>query len=133
MNKKKMTKTAGLKLYLSAYLPSVAWAGIIFFFSNQSVLPGFEVSILDFIFKKGAHMFVYAVLYYLLFRAYKITHPDTKISHAHYLWPLFLGLLYAISDELHQSTVAGRYATARDVGYDVLGMSSILLHQQKLI
>jgi len=126
-------KTKQLKLYLRAYLPSVAWAAFIFILSNQSVLPGFDVSVLDFIFKKSAHMFVYAVLYWLLFRAYKITHPDQKISNAHYLWPLFLGLLYAISDELHQSTISGRYATTRDVGYDLLGMSSVLLHQQKLI
>lgn len=78
-------------------------------------------------------MFVYAVLYYLLFRAYRQTHPKQSISPQHYYWPLFFAFLYAISDELHQSMVAGRYATLRDIGYDSLGMLSVLLHQQKLL
>ena len=88
---------------------------------------------MDFLFKKLAHMFVYAVLYYLLFWAYQKTHAQEKITAKHYLWPLIMALLYAVTDELHQSTVSGRHATLRDIGYDSLGMLSVLLHQQKLL
>jgi len=78
-------------------------------------------------------MFVYAILYYLIFQAYSKTNPAKNLTKKHYLWPLFLTLLYAISDELHQSTVGGRYASTRDLAYDFLGMMSVLLHQQKML
>ena len=78
-------------------------------------------------------MFVYAILYILLYRAYSITHFQGKLTKKHYLIPLALAFLYAITDELHQSSVPGRHATLRDIGYDLLGVSSILLYQQNLI
>lgn len=120
-------------VYLKAYLPSIFWAILIYIFSDQQKLPGFNISVLDFLLKKLAHIFVYAVLYFLLFRAYIITHPTQELTKKYYLLPLFLALIYAITDELHQSYVKGRYATPRDVAYDFLGMMSILLHQQKML
>ena len=39
-----------------------------------------------------------------------------------WLLPLIICLGYAGLDELHQSLTPGRYATIRDVGYDLLGM-----------
>jgi hypothetical protein len=134
MNKKNQnTKKKPYGFYIKAYLPSVLWAALIFILSDQTRLPGFNISLLDFLFKKMAHMFVYAVLYYLIFRAYQITHPKESLTRKHYLWPLFLTLFYAISDELHQSVVSGRYASTRDLAYDFLGMMSVLLHQQKML
>jgi len=133
MSKVENTEQKSYSFYLKAYLPSVLWAGFIFILSDQTNLPGFNVSILDFLFKKMAHMFVYGVLYYLTFRAYLITHPTQNLTRKHYLLPLFLSLIYAISDELHQSAVSGRYATSRDLAYDFLGMMSVLLHQQKML
>jgi len=117
---------------LLAYSLPALWAGIIFFLSNQEVLPGFSVSIYDFIFKKTAHMFVYAVLYLLLFRAYKKT-SSQKITKKHYLVPIFISLLYALTDEFHQSLVPGRHPTIRDAGYDMLGVLTVLLYQLKLL
>jgi VanZ family protein len=133
MKKEVKTKKIEVFSYLRAYLPSLLWAGVIFIFSSQEQLPSFEISLLDFLFKKTAHIFVYAVLYYLLFFAFKKTYPHQQLEKKHYLWPLFLALTYAVSDELHQSLVKGRYANTRDVAYDFLGMVSVLLHQQKLL
>ena len=133
MNKEKKAKEKVYSIHLKAYLPSALWALVIFILSDQRVLPGFNISLLDFVFKKLAHMFVYAVLYFLLFRAYQITHPAQELSRKYYLWPLLIALFYAISDELHQSVVKGRQANARDVAYDFLGMMSVLLHQQKML
>lgn len=126
-------KTNTLKNYVFAYLPALLWALVIFFLSNQEVLPGFTVSLLDFIFKKAAHMFVYAVLYLLLFRAYFLTQKARKNAKWQYLVPIILCLFYAISDELHQSFVPGRHPSPRDLAYDLLGVTTILLYQLKII
>ncbi len=117
-----------IKQIITAYLPAIVWAGLIFILSNQQILPGFELSVLDFIFKKTAHICVYAVLYFLLFMANKKTWPKNQNFNARlWLLPLALSLVYAISDELHQSTVPGRHATIRDISYDMLGASLVLI------
>jgi VanZ family protein len=127
-NSKKITP----KEYFLAYLTPTLWAFFIFVLSAQQVLPGFSISAYDFIFKKAAHMFVYAILYLLLFRAYAQT-SHHQLNHKSYIIPLSIALLYAIVDEFHQSTVPGRYPTMRDVGYDLLGMATVLLYQLKII
>lgn len=119
-------------LYIKAYFPVVAWAVVIYTLSAQTVLAGFDVSIFDFIFKKSAHMFVYAVLYVLLYRAINLT-TDHKFRYLQLLLPLLIGIVYAMSDELHQSTVPGRFATLRDVGYDTLGMGIAFLRIYRYI
>jgi len=125
-------KTKKISDYFWAYLPSVLWAAVIFFFSNQETLPGFEVSVLDFLFKKSAHMFVYAVLYFLIFRAYQKSSPE-MFKKNKYLIPILICFLYSMTDEIHQSFIPGRYSTIRDMGYDMLGLSSVLLYQLNLI
>ena len=131
LTQKKKKKT--ILFYFKAYLPSILWASIIFTFSNQGKLPSFNLSILDFISKKSAHMFVYAVLYYLLFIAYLKTNPKKAMKKENFLWPLLIALIYALSDEFHQSMIKGRHPSNRDVAYDFLGMMSVLLHQQKML
>jgi VanZ family protein len=127
------TKKSQLVFYIKAYLPSLLWATVIFLLSNQQQLPSFNLSLLDFLFKKLAHIFVYAVLYYLLFLAYLKTNPSQLIEKKYYLWPLLISLVYSLSDELHQSLIKGRHANIRDIAYDFLGMMSVLLHQQKML
>jgi VanZ family protein len=121
-----------LKRYLWAYLPAVFWAGTIFYLSSQASLPSLQASLTDFVFKKGAHMFVYAVLYILLYRA---VYQTTAARHTwlHLTVPIVLTLLYAVSDELHQSFIPGRFPTTRDIGYDVLGMSIAFLRIYRYI
>lgn len=128
-SKASISKSFGL---LGDLLLVLIWAGVIFFLSSQEVLPGFTVSLYDFLFKKGAHMFFYAVLYYLLLRATR-RHLPKNNRHFTYLLPLLLTFTYACLDELHQSTVPGRHAASRDVVYDILGATTVLLHQLKLI
>lgn len=114
------------------FLLVFAWAALIFYFSNQSTLPSFDTSLSDFLFKKGAHMFMYAVLYFLLFRALAPT--DLRLlNRKNYLLPFLLCLLYSISDEIHQSFTPSRHPSPRDVGYDLLGASCILLYQHKYL
>lgn len=111
---------------IKAFVPAVLWALVIFIFSEQEMLPSLTLSALDFVFKKTAHMFVYAVLYLLLLKGFqKIGCNLQKV----WLKILIICFLYAVSDELHQATVSGRTGTARDVGYDMLGASLIFLKQ----
>ena len=109
-----------------AYLQPILWAIIIYTFSSQSVLPSFAELGSDFFFKKLAHIFVYFVLFILLSRASDVTIPN-KNSKLRICLPVFLCLVYAISDEVHQSFVPGRFATLRDIGYDLLGVGIAFL------
>lgn len=117
-----------LKLVVSYYLPVVLWAFAIFLVSAQSSLPSPEVATLDFLIKKTGHMVVYGVLYFLIFRAWlKSTHDSNRSQKALLIGPFILCLLYAISDEVHQSFVPGRFPSARDVGFDMLGSGLVFL------
>lgn len=129
-----MAKT-GLKitLWLNAFLPPMVWAGLIFFLSAQQALPGPGISSLDFIFKKTAHLFVYAVLYVLLSRGVDLVLDKKTDLRIRFFLPIFLVICYAVSDEIHQSFVPNRYATLRDVGYDILGSSLVALRKFKYI
>ncbi len=115
-----------------AYAPPVCWAGLIFFLSSQQALPSFQASNYEFFFKKMAHVGVYAVLYLLLHRAHRLTNPNAT-THAAWLIPFLLTMVYAVSDEYHQSLVPGRTATARDICYDTLGASLALLWRYKYL
>ncbi|MBD3279543.1 MAG: hypothetical protein GF390_02420 [Candidatus Pacebacteria bacterium] len=126
------TGPAKILIYLKAFLPSVLWAGIIFLFSAQEVLPGFSVSIFDFLLKKLAHMFVYAVLYLLILRGFKVI-KQTKHQKKFWWLAILICFIYAITDELHQATVPGRHATLRDIGYDMLGVSIVVLKKFQYI
>ena len=117
---------------LKAYTPPLIWAAVIFLLSSQSTLPGFEESPYDFVLKKSAHIFVYLVLYLLLRRATSLT-VDEKLSKQHIFVPILVCLVYAVSDEFHQSLVPGRYATLRDVGYDMLGVGIAFLKKYDFI
>jgi VanZ family protein len=120
-------------LVASAYLPVILWAGLIFYLSHQSILPGLYVETYDFIFKKMAHITVYAILYFLLYRSQLLTSNSNKVEKRIWLLPLIVVLLYAISDEFHQQFVEGRFGTVRDVGFDILGASLAFLKLYRYI
>ena len=121
-----------VKQYLWAYSPPFFWAVFIFILSAQDVLPSFELSTIDFIFKKLSHIFVYAVLYFLLNRAVnQSVSPATATKH--WYLPLLLTAVYALTDEFHQQFVPGRYGTLRDTGYDLLGALIVFMRQYRYI
>lgn len=93
--------------------------GFIFYLSSQTSLPGPELILGDFVFKKLAHMFVFGVLWYLLYRAYGHT---WSAGWKAVCFGFVVAVLYAISDEFHQSMTPGRHPSIMDVGYDTLGM-----------
>lgn len=117
---------SNLRQYLSAYVPIVLWTGFIFVLSSQKTLPGPDLYAWDFVFKKTAHVFVYFVLFLLIHRAMHSLHIKNIIQAS--FVALFFSILYAFSDEFHQSFVPGRTSTIRDLLYDSLGISIAWLH-----
>ena len=81
---------------------------VIFFFSAQpgSRLPDFDWA--DRLVKKGGHALGYAILAGLYWRGLEFRGPRRWIA-----W--VLAILYALTDEFHQSFVAGRHPTLWDV------------------
>lgn len=112
--------------WVSASLPPVVWALFIFTLSAQSTLPSPDNWQLDFIFKKFSHMFVYFVLYLLLWRGTQII-IGAKNRKTLLIAPFIIACLYAITDETHQYFVPGRQPTIRDLGFDVLGITTAFL------
>lgn len=116
---------------INAYLPVIAWTAFIFFLSNQPQLPGPELFTWDYLFKKCAHIFVYFVLFQLTVRAFFI-HAQKK-SHLQVRWAILFAIIYAMTDEFHQSFVPGRTATTRDFFYDSLGIMISWLYLYRYI
>jgi len=102
---------------LVAWLPAIAWAGLIFVFSAQPNLRFVPDEGLDFLVRKAGHMAVFGILALLLWRAM----AGTTAWRRPWAWALALAVLYAITDELHQGGVIGRHAAAVDVGIDATG------------
>jgi len=100
-----------LKSSLGRWLPVFLWAVIIFAFSSLPQIKVSEFFLWDFIAKKTAHVSEYAILFALIFRA-------TKGS---WILSFLATMLYAVSDEFHQSFVPGRTATFFDLGFDLTG------------
>ena len=92
------------------WLPVVLWAALIFTLSSIPNL-GTDLGTWDLILRKCAHVTEYAVLGFLLARLVGREAPA-----------LLLGILYAASDELHQSFVRGRHASPIDVAIDGVGL-----------
>jgi hypothetical protein len=103
------------------WLPVVAWAGFIFALSSIPDL-GTGLGGWDLVLRKIAHAAEYAVLGALLVRALGRTGLAAGI-----------GVLYAVSDELHQSFVPGRAGSPLDVALDAVGVAcGVLLWQRAL-
>ncbi|OGJ15814.1 MAG: hypothetical protein A2632_02575 [Candidatus Pacebacteria bacterium RIFCSPHIGHO2_01_FULL_46_16] len=133
MPEKNPLRRERLPLFLSAYMPIALWAALIYYLSSQTILPGFYVETYDFIFKKSAHITVYAILYLLFYRAQMMVVTTNRLSKQAWLLPFCFVLLYAASDELHQQFVSGRFGTLRDIGFDILGASLAFLKLYRYI
>jgi VanZ family protein len=95
---------------LSAWLPVLVWAGLIF---TLSAIPDLGTGLggWDLVLRKLAHTAEFAILGALLLRA---------LGHA---WAaLGLGVAYAVTDEIHQSFVPGRQGSPLDVLIDAAGV-----------
>lgn len=123
----------------------LSWMGLIFFFSSQpadessTVSRGFVYEVIKFfdfshklpdskimktaedingIIRKVAHFSIYAVLGFLLFY---LIHEYTAKKYIILSSSPIIALIYAISDEFHQTFIDGRSGEIRDVLIDTSG------------
>lgn len=74
-----------------------------------------------------AHIVVYTMLYFWIWRALQMTlnFTDQSVSRKNqvllWLLPLALTFFYALSDEFHQAFVPGREPSWLDIGFDMTG------------
>ena len=101
------------------WLPPVAWMTLIFVLSAQPNLPEASRPTWDLLLKKGGHMAEYAILHSLLWRAVHQRTPFPRPLGLAWL----LCVLYAASDEFHQTFVPGRNGWIGDVVVDSVGAS----------
>lgn len=113
----------------------ILWMIVIFLFSNQAhsgdithnalenvffnIQPAWIIDTLNFLIRKLAHITEYLILFFLiisLLKEYSLN--DRKII----LVSIVFCLIYAITDELHQSLIPGRTSTYKDVLIDISGV-----------
>lgn len=129
----------------AAWLPAVAWMGLIFFMSaapgdvsgaqsgalvqlllaahalffGEAALPPDALCLLETLIRKAAHMSEYAVLALLYAHALTANRARRPVRTA-----LLLCALYAATDEIHQAFVPERGPAAADVLIDTLGAAA---------
>lgn len=127
--------------FFKYWLPVIAWMGIIFYLSHQPASSSSElstgltmlitntfqsmfsfidinISSIHIVVRKLAHFGAYLILAYLVMRA--LTHYlvlNLKMIGI----ALFICVVYAISDEVHQLFIDGRSGEVRDVLIDSIG------------
>lgn len=102
------------------YFSLVFWLVAIYILSNNSLKEFVLVADWwEIIIRKLAHLFEFGVLTYLILRIL----GQTEKRHVNWnlLWSFIFTVMYSISDEYHQSFIAGRTGTYRDVIIDAVG------------
>ena len=109
---------------LSAWLPVLVWAGVIFAFSSVPSLST-DLGTWDTILRKLAHLAEYAILGALIDRA--LRRPQLAVA-------VVLAGIYAVTDEVHQVFVEGRHGAPLDVGIDTVGaLVGVLLWRRLMV
>ncbi len=120
-----------MKIKIQNWILVFAWAGFIFFLSHQPDLKSDLPQTAEFLFGKMAHFLEYIILTFLLIRVLK----NYNISKKKILFlAIILSVLYAFSDEYHQSFIPGREPSFNDITIDTLGvLLTAWLNKRKMI
>jgi VanZ family protein len=102
---------------VSRYAPPLAVMALIFALSATPDLSS-GLGVWDTVLRKLAHVTIYGVLWLTLARATDWRRP---------ILASVIAILYASSDEVHQSFVEGRHGTPVDVAIDALGIGLAVL------
>ena len=104
------------------FAPPLLLMAVIFFLSAQPDLNS-GLGVWDTIGRKFVHAAVYGTLWFLWWRALRMRNPIPAIA---------ITLLYAISDEYHQTFVHGRHGSPIDVAIDMAGVALAVLLVRRL-
>ena len=110
-----------LRGLVETWVPPLALMGVIFALSAQSNLDS-GLGVIDLIGRKLVHAATYALLCLLWWRALRTVMPEPPALAT----AVAIAVLYAVSDEYHQSFVPGREADPLDVLVDALGIAFAL-------
>src|SRR5687767_9566917 len=102
---------------VARFAPPLALMALIFFLSAQPDLNS-GLGTWDTILRKLAHMAEFGLLWFLWWRA---------LGYGNRLTPALIAIAYAITDELHQTTVDGRVGSPVDVLIDSAGVALAVL------
>ena len=120
-----------MKEWLKRWGPAILVMGLIFVASNTSGSDIPKFGIYDLLVKKGGHMFGYALLAAAYFHALDNGKRKPRIL---FLLTVLLAVIYAASDEFHQSFTPGRSPAVMDVCIDaigsIIGMAVLLLSRR---
>jgi len=106
------------------WLPLIVWMGLVFWFSSQPQPIDLPESWLETLVGKGGHVLGYAGLGLLWWRA--LAARWGKCDRRTVTLAFFLTVLYAISDEYHQTFVPGRSGNPVDVLIDAAAAGLVL-------
>ena len=107
-------------------LSSAAWMSLIFYLSS---IPGDELgpdTLIINLIKKTGHFIIFGVLAVLFLSTLKGRKLLVEAGNILFVLSLFFTLLYAVSDEYHQSFTPGRHSSGYDVTIDFCGALSVL-------
>ena len=105
------------------FAPPLARMALIFALSAQPDL-GTGLGTIDLIGRKLVHMAEYGLLWLLWLRAFRWRRPWLAAA---------IAIGYAITDELHQTTVEGRHGSPLDVAIDSAGVALTALARRALL
>lgn len=139
-----MTRNSIIPAWLLAWWPAILWAGLIFFLSTDTFSAGHTGSVLGQVLRwlaiplsrahlellhhlvrKSAHFTEYFIFYLLLYRGIRGERPGRRWSWAFLAW--LIAAAYSTLDEIHQSFVASRTASAWDSFLDSVAAFFALL------
>jgi VanZ family protein len=101
---------------IGRYGPPLLLMAVIFVLSAQPNLKT-DLGTVDLIGRKAVHMTEYGLLWLLWWRALDLRRPGVAVA---------ITLLYAVTDEFHQSFVDGRHGTPVDVLIDAAGVGIVV-------
>ena len=109
---------------LKFQLPVLLWMVLIFTLSS---MPGSTFSPIEFPYAHLiAHGLLFAMLYYLGYRALRYQSYSRFLSEFSLVTTIFLVILYAAIDEYHQSFVPGRTEDFKDILIDTAAAAVVL-------
>ena len=104
------------KVQFTYLILAALWGYFIFYLSSIPDLSSGFSGDFDFVFRKAAHIIVFAVLTYLLAKSLD------QCKRCYFLFIIIVVVLYAFVDEFHQATVVSRSGNARDILIDSIGI-----------
>lgn len=111
----------GAMAKVTAWLPAVLWASLIFFLSSLQRVSTGQPFWTDFAIKKTLHILIYFILFLTVLRGINFSFRGKRRQRL--LLAAAIALFYAATDELHQTLVPTREGRPRDVFFDAVGIS----------